>query len=156
MNTQKNEDNNSDYNKKIDEFESKIRNRFTVSGSSLLGESETISNLFEKDESTYDNYVVVTVDFERATLREASSFKKFLETVISSEDNKGIVVNLNKCEFIDSSFFGVLVGAVKRIKIMNRNFFLVYDNEHQLPIFSATGLDKVFTVFNSVEEAVQK
>jgi anti-sigma B factor antagonist len=155
MNTQKKENIDRDYDRKIDEFESKLRNRFTISGSSLLGDPEAISNFFNKDESTYENYVVVTVDFERATLREASNFKKFLETIIS-KDNKGIIVNLNKCDFIDSSFFGVLVGAVKRMKAMDRNFFLVYDSKHQLPIFSATGLDKVFTVFDSVEEAVQQ
>ncbi len=155
MNTQKKDNIARDYDSKMDEFEARLHNRLTISESSLFGDSETISNFFIKDTSTYDNYVVVTVEFERATLREASDFKKFLENIIA-EENKGIIVNLNKCDFIDSSFFGVLVGAVKRLKAMNRNFFLVYDNNHQLPIFSATGLDKVFTVFNSVEEATNQ
>ncbi len=155
MNTQKKNNIEHEYDRKIDEFESRLNNKFSISGSSLFGDPEVISNFFIKDSSTYNNYVIVTVEFERATLREASDFKKFLENIIA-EENKGIIVNLNKCDFIDSSFFGVLVGAVKRLKAMNRNFFLVYDNNHQLPIFSATGLNKVFTVFNSVEEAANQ
>jgi len=152
MNTQKKENINDE---RVDEFGARLRNRFTVSGSSLLGNPDEISNFFSKDTTTYEDFVVVNVEFERATLREASSFKKYLETIIA-ENNKGIIVNLNKCEFIDSSFFGVLVGGVKRLKTMDRKFYLVYDSQHQLPIFSATGLNKIFSVFNSVEEAVKQ
>lgn len=155
MNTQKKENTNRVYDERVDEFEERLRNRFTISGNSLLGNPDEISNFFIKDTTTYEDFVVVKVEFERATLREASSFKKFLEKIIA-ENNKGIIVNLNKCEFIDSSFFGVLVGGVKRLKAMDRKFYLIYDSQHQLPIFSATGLDKVFKVFDSVEEAVQQ
>ncbi len=154
MNTQKKENTENQYNKNFEEFEARIHERYTITGSSLLGEMETISNFFVKDSTTYSNFVVVTVDFERATLRESNSFKKFLEKIIAEEE-KGIIVNLNKCEFIDSSFFGVLVSVLKRLKTMDRKFFLIYDSRNQLPIFSATGLNKVFTVFNTVEEASQ-
>ena len=155
MNTQKKENINRVYDERIDEFEARLRNRFTISGNSLLGNPDEISNFFVKDTTTYEDFVIINVEFERATLREASSFKKFLEKIIA-ENNKGIIINLNKCEFIDSSFFGVLVGGVKRSKAMDRKFYLVYDSQYQLPIFSATGLNKVFNVFDSVEEAVQQ
>ncbi len=154
MNTQKKENIDNVYDDRIDKFEARLRNRFSITGSSLLGNTDTISNFFTKDTTSYEKFVIVNVEFERATLREASSFKKFLETIIA-EENKGIIVNLNKCDFIDSSFFGVLVAGVKRLNAMDRKFYLVYDSQHQLPIFSATGLNKVFDVFDSVEEAAQ-
>jgi anti-sigma B factor antagonist len=138
---------------KLKRFEERLRNRFTIEDSSVLGNQMKYSNLFEKDNESSSDYTILKINFERATLREASSFKKFMEKVIA-EDGKSLVVNLNECEFVDSSFFGVLVGGVKRMKAMDKKFYLIYDSHNRLPIFSATGLDKVFKVYSSVEEAI--
>ncbi|MCP5062444.1 MAG: STAS domain-containing protein [Ignavibacteriae bacterium] len=141
-------------NNQVDDFKLHVKNRFSMTGSSLLGEIKHETNMFQKDLTLSENFVVVGIEFKRATLREANNFKMYLEQIIQEEE-KSIIVNLNKCDFIDSSFFGVLVGAVKRLKAMKKDFYLVYSDDHQLPIFSATGLDKVFTVFNTVEEAIK-
>lgn len=127
---------------------------FSIKGSKLLGDVLASSNFFEKDLSTSDEFVIIKIRFERATLREASSFKEFLENSIS-EYGKSLIIDLNECEFIDSSFFGVLVGGVKRLKPMGLKFYLVYDNQNRLPIFTVTGLEKIFSVFNSIQEAIK-
>lgn len=134
-------------------FEERLKNRFVVEGSSLLGKDMEHSNLFEVDNLTSSEYSIIKIKFERATLREASSFKKFMEKTVS-ESGRNLVVDLNDCEFVDSSFFGVLVSGVKRLKTMEKKFYLIYDSQNRLPIFSATGLDKVFKVFSSVKEAI--
>lgn len=144
---------NRNFQTEVDNQESEQSKRFSIKGSKLLGDVLESSNFFEKDLSTSDEFVIIKIRFERATLREASSFKEFLERAIS-EYGKSIIVDLNECEFIDSSFFGVLVGGVKRLKPMGLKFYLVYDNNNRLPIFSATGLEKIFNVFNSVQEAL--
>jgi anti-anti-sigma factor len=135
-------------------FEERIKNRFSIEGNSLLGKKLEFSNFFEKDDSYAKDFTVLKIKFERATLREASSFKKFMENTIA-EDGKNLIVDLNVCEFVDSSFFGVLVAGVKRLKAIDKKFYLVYDSTNRLPIFSATGLDKVFKVFSTVGEAVK-
>jgi anti-anti-sigma factor len=140
-------------NVKIDRFEERLKNRFAVEGNSLLGNKVEFSNLFEKDNSASESFSVLKIKFERATLREASSFKKFMETAIA-EDGRSLVVDLNDCEFVDSSFFGVLVAGVKRMRAMDKKFYLVYNSDNRLPIFSVTGLDKVFTVYSSLKEAL--
>lgn len=140
-------------NMKTQNFESKLKNRFIVDGSSLLGNKMEHSNFFEKDTSASVNFTIIRIHFERATLREASSFKNFMDKTIS-EENNNLIIDMNKCEFVDSSFFGALVAGVKRMKAMDKKFYLVYDSKNRLPIFSATGLDKVFTVHPSVEEAI--
>lgn len=140
-------------NQVVKKFEERIKNRFTVEGSSLFEQKLEYSNLFEADTTTYPNFAVLKILFTRATLGEASNFKKFMEKNIS-EFGRSIVVDLNSCEFIDSSFFGVLVAGLKRMKSMDKEFLLVYDSENRLPIFSATGLDKIFKVYNRVEEAI--
>ena len=138
----------------ISQFQNRLKNRFIIEGSSLLGNKMEHSNLFEKDTESSKGFTIIKIKFERATLREASSFKSFLDKTIADE-NSDIIVDLNECEFVDSSFFGVLVSGVKRLKIMNKKFYLVYSNQNRLPIFSATGLDKVFQVFDSIKEAEQ-
>ncbi len=140
--------------KSIDHFQNRLKNRFILEGSSLFGKKQEYSNFFEKDVESAKNFTIIKIKFERATLREASSFKSFLDKTIA-EENNNIIVDLDACEFVDSSFFGVLVSGVKRLKAMGKKFVLVYNNHHRLPIFSATGLDKVFKVYNSVEEAEQ-
>ena len=134
-------------------FEERIKNRLKVESNSLLGKKMEFSNMFENDNSASGLFSVIKMKFERATLREVSTFKKYLEKIIAEHD-RNIIVDLNECEFVDSSFFGVLVNGVKRLKAMDRKFYLVYDSSNRLPIFSATGLDKVFTVFTSVDEAI--
>ena len=134
-------------------FEQRLKDRLSIEGNSIHGSQIEYSNLFEKDNSISDLFSILTIKFERATLREASGFKKFMEKSIA-EDGKSIIIDLNACEFVDSSFFGVLVAGVKRLKIMNKKFLLVYDSKDKLPIFSATGLDKVFKVYNSIDEAI--
>jgi len=147
VNFQEKNENNS-----LDQFQNRLKNRFIIEGSSLLGNKLEFSNFFEKDSKSSFEFTIVKILFERATLREASSFKSFLDKTIA-EDNKSIIVDLNVCEFVDSSFFGVLVAGVKRTKAMGKKFYIVYNNQNRLPIFSATGLDKVFKVFNSISEA---
>ncbi len=141
-------------NTKVDRFEERLKNRLNIENNSLLGAPIEHSNLFEKNNNYSDLFSVLKIRFERATLREASSFKKFMETVIA-EDGRDLIVDLNECEFVDSSFFGVLVAGVKRMKAMDKKFYLVYNSENRLPIFTITGLDKVFSVFNSIEEALK-
>ncbi|MBK8945320.1 MAG: STAS domain-containing protein [Ignavibacteriae bacterium] len=147
LNLQEKKENNS-----IDQFQNRLKNRFIIEGSSLLGNKVEFSNFFEKDSKSSSEFTIIKILFERATLREASSFKSFLDKTVA-EDNKSIIVDLNECEFVDSSFFGVLVAGVKRTKAMGKKFYLIYNNQNRLPIFSATGLDKVFKVFNSISEA---
>lgn len=139
---------------KAEQFENRLKNRFQINGSTLLGNTIEPSNLFSKNNSITPEFTIMSVQFERATLREASSFKTYMEEAIA-EDNRNIIVDLSECEFIDSSFFGVLVSGVKRMKAINKKFYLVYDVNNRLPIFSATGLDKVFTVFDSMEKAIK-
>ena len=67
------------------------------------GNKLEFSNFFEKDSKSSFEFTIVKILFERATLREASSFKSFLDKTIA-EDNKSIIVDLNICEFVDSSF----------------------------------------------------
>jgi anti-sigma B factor antagonist len=64
-----------------------------------------------------------------------------------------LVVILDEVGFIDSSGLGVLVGALRRMKERGDDMHLVCTREQVLKIFRITGLDKVFPIVATVEEA---
>lgn len=64
-----------------------------------------------------------------------------------------VVVDLENLGFIDSSGLGVLVSALRRVKERGGTLRLVCTKESILKIFRITGLDKVFPLFTSAEEA---
>lgn len=64
-----------------------------------------------------------------------------------------IVVDLDALTFIDSSGLGVLVSGLRRAKEHGGTLRLICTNEAILKIFRITGLDKVFPLFATVEEA---
>lgn len=65
-----------------------------------------------------------------------------------------VVVDLGRVEFLDSTGLGVLVGALKRLNSVGGELALVCAQERLLKIFRITGLDRVFKLHPSVEEAV--
>ncbi len=65
-----------------------------------------------------------------------------------------VVVDMEKLDFIDSSGLGVLVGGLRRMKERDGTLRLVCPKDSILKIFRITGLDRVFPLFTSVEEAL--
>lgn len=66
-----------------------------------------------------------------------------------------VIVDLGRVEFLDSTGLGVLVGALKRLRVVGGELLLVCAQERLLKIFRITGLDRVFALFDSVETATE-
>jgi anti-sigma B factor antagonist len=64
-----------------------------------------------------------------------------------------VVVDLEGVNFIDSSGLGVLVSGLRRVKERSGTMRLVCTKDGILKIFRITGLDKVFPIFASADEA---
>lgn len=65
-----------------------------------------------------------------------------------------IVVNLDGVGFMDSTGLGTLVGGLKRMKERGGVMPLVCANRPVLRILTITGLDAVFSIHDSVEQAI--
>ena len=65
-----------------------------------------------------------------------------------------LVVDLGGVTFMASTGLGVLVGRLKLVRAANGTLRLVCSNERILSVFSITGLDKVFRIFPSVDDAL--
>ena len=86
-------------------------------------------------------------------LYTAPEFKQQLLEVIG-EGAKTVLVDLTDTTFIDSTTLGVLVGGVKRLRPNGGQLALVCDDRNITKIFEITGLDKVFTIYPTREDAV--
>ena len=67
-----------------------------------------------------------------------------------------VVVDLSEISFIDSTALGVLVGGVKRLRPNGGRLSIVSSDRNITKIFEITGLDRVFTIYPSRDEAVSK
>ena len=86
-------------------------------------------------------------------LYTAPEFKERLVQVIE-DGKKQLVVDLSKATFIDSTTLGVLVGGVKRLRPTGGSLALVCTDQNISKIFEITGLDRVFPIYGSREEAI--
>lgn len=66
---------------------------------------------------------------------------------------KSVVVDLTKVEYLDSTALGVLIGGLKRMKEAEGSLTLVCPNVRIRRVFEITGLDKIFDLCESTDEA---
>jgi anti-sigma B factor antagonist len=65
-----------------------------------------------------------------------------------------LIVNLSEVSFLDSTGIGTLVAGLNRAVQFGGTLTLVCDHERILKLFRITGLDSVFAIRNSVEDAL--
>jgi anti-sigma B factor antagonist len=65
-----------------------------------------------------------------------------------------IVVDLTDTTFLDSTALGVLIGAVKRLRSREGALVIVNTDQNIAKTFEITGLDQIFTILSTREEAV--
>jgi anti-sigma B factor antagonist len=88
-------------------------------------------------------------------LYTAPEFKQQLLDVIA-QGSKDVIVDFSDTTFIDSTTLGVLVGGVKRLRTNGGQLSLVCNDRNITKIFEITGLDRVFTIYPTRDEAVSK
>jgi anti-sigma B factor antagonist len=100
-----------------------------------------------------DTYVISLTG--EVDLYTAPEFKQQLLDVIA-EGGKDVVVDFSDTTFIDSTTLGVLVGGVKRLRAEEGRLSLVCSDRNITKIFEITGLDRVFTIYPTRDEALAK
>jgi anti-sigma B factor antagonist len=86
-------------------------------------------------------------------LYTAPEFKQKLLDVIA-QGASSVVVDFTNTTFIDSTTLGVLVSGVKRLRENEGQLSLVCNDRNITKIFEITGLDRVFTIYPTRNEAV--
>ena len=65
-----------------------------------------------------------------------------------------LVVDLTETSFLDSTALGVLIGTVKRLRSRDGRLTIVNVDPNIAKTFEITGLDQIFTIRSSREEAL--
>jgi anti-sigma B factor antagonist len=104
------------------------------------------------DRRIADDTHVVAVTGE-IDLFSAPEFKQHISAAIDGGVTR-VVVDLTETTFIDSSSLGVLIGAHRRLKLRGGGLTVVCRQEAIVKTFRITGLDGVFTLVPTLEDAL--
>ncbi len=99
------------------------------------------------------NSLIVDVDLLRATANEADNLKEYLDKLNLKENNQ-IVINLNKCSFVDSTFLSTIIRFSKKNTKMDNLIKLVISDIRQFSIFKITKIDTIFDIYSTLDEAL--
>ncbi len=106
-----------------------------------------------KTERIDDETAVIALSGE-VDLYTAPEFKQQLLDAIG-QGTKEVVIDFSDTTFIDSTTLGVLVGGVKRLRPNGGRLSLVCNDRNITKIFEITGLNKVFDMYESRDEALE-
>lgn len=67
-----------------------------------------------------------------------------------------LVLDLTGVDFIDSFGIGVVVGALKRTRLLDGDLRLVVPEPRVRRVFEVCDLDRIFTLHNGIDEAVAR
>ncbi len=98
------------------------------------------------------NAAVISLTGE-VDLYTAPELKTELIRVIDAGRSQ-VVVDMTDTTFIDSTTLGVLVSGIKRLRPTGGRLALVIVDRNILKIFEITGLDRVFSIFDTTQDAL--
>ena len=84
----------------------------------------------------------------------APELKQVLTEAIE-QGRRRVVVDLTETTFLDSTALGVLIGAVKRLRSNEGSLAIVNVDRNIQKTFEITGLDQIFALLPSREEALR-
>lgn len=101
-----------------------------------------------------ENIVQATILPEEASLANADMFKEEMITLIAN-GARLIIVSFENVNYIDSSFLGSLVVALKYAMPRKTDIYLVALKPDVRNLLTLIRMDKVFKIFNSYEKAME-
>lgn len=65
---------------------------------------------------------------------------------LAEEEIVDMKINLTNLDYIDSTGLGVMIGVLKKLKIEDKEIYILNPKSNVRKIFTITGLDKIFKV----------
>ena len=97
--------------------------------------------------------IVETVNLIKATKEEAEEFKGILLNHIN-DGNIKLLIDLERCIFVDSTFLSALIVAQKAAMKDGGSLKLLSPNNEVAEVLEATGMHRVFDIFSGIEPAL--
>jgi anti-sigma B factor antagonist len=100
-----------------------------------------------------DDVLIFEILNKRATVEISGNVKNELLKLIDEGKNK-VIISLEKAEYVDSSFLGILVAGLKRATMKDGDLKIFGLQPAVKSMFELTRLYRIFDIFNTREEAV--
>ena len=109
------------------------------------------TNLISEKEVLSQNSQVIRLSGEL----DISSAPDFKEDVLSllGQGYNHLIVDLNELNFMDSRGLGSFIGILRTVNEQGGSLKIICSKQAILKIFRRTGLDEVFMIYNSLEDA---
>ena len=75
----------------------------------------------------------------------ADKLKEYLHN-LADEKILDMKINLERLDYIDSTGLGVMIGVLKKLKMDNKEIYILNPKSNVKKIFTIAGLDKIFKV----------
>lgn len=75
----------------------------------------------------------------------SDKLKEYLHK-LADQEMLDMKINLENLEYIDSTGLGVMIGVLKKLKVVNKEIYIINPRSNVRKIFNITGLDKIFKV----------
>ena len=73
----------------------------------------------------------------------SDKLKEYLHK-LADQEMLDMKINLENLEYIDSTGLGVMIGVLKKLKVGNKEIYIINPRNNVRKIFNITGLDKIF------------
>jgi anti-anti-sigma factor len=101
-----------------------------------------------------DDVFVIVVNLTRSTINEAFKFRKVVEEEINS-GHTDLVIDLSKCDYIDSTFFGAIMLALRMMNDIGKRLKVVKPDNPKEAIFITTNTLSLFDFYKTREDAIK-
>jgi len=101
-----------------------------------------------------DGVFVIAVNLTRSTINEAIAFRKIVEEEINA-GHTNLVIDLSKCDFIDSTFFGAIIMALGMMNDIGEKLKVVKPVNPREAIFITTNTLELFDLYKTREDAIK-
>jgi anti-sigma B factor antagonist len=99
-------------------------------------------------------HTVYAIAVEEASIRNAEEFKTELVTIID-EGHKKILLSFEMVTYIDSSFLGSMVSALKHAISKGADIYLVNLRADIYDLLCLIRMNKVFKIYDTTAEAIE-
>lgn len=105
--------------------------------------------------SLIDTTLVVRITVREAGLKVAEQFKQNIFDLLD-EGHPYLIIDFEEVTYVDSSFLGALVSGLKYALFKESDIALVNLHKDILGLFELIRMDKVFTIYSNLQDAVSK
>jgi len=111
-------------------------------------------NLRVETQTPREGVAIIALSGE-ADVYTSPTIKQQIVDLLNNGTTK-LIVDLTSVEYLDSTGLGVLIGGLKRARERDGDLKLICENVRILRIFEITGLTKIFDIYRSEAEALEK